>query len=116
MRRSIRCLLLIAALGAVMTDAPRALAQPAAARTPPQAVLEAADRARALEEIEARIGSTYVFPERRAAIVERLTAGAASGRYDTPDPIAFAQRVSDDLLATTKDTHLYLRYEPDWFS
>lgn len=115
MRRSIHRLLLVAALGGVMAHAPPALAAPAAVA--PRPVLGAADRARALQEIEARIGSTYVFPERRAAIVERLDASAVAGRYDTADPVAFAQRVTEDLQAgSNKDTHLYLRYEPDWFA
>lgn len=81
-----------------------------------QKTLRAPERARALEQVEARIRSTYVYPERSAAIVARLADGTAAGRYDTPDPIVFAQRVSEDLRAASKDSHLYLNYEPGWFA
>jgi hypothetical protein len=106
MIRSIRRLLLIAAFGAAAS----------AAQASPQAALGAAERTRALEQVEARIRSTYVYPERRGAILDRLAAAAAEGRYETTDPIIFAQRVSEDLQAVTKDTHLYLSFEPAWFA
>jgi retinol-binding protein 3 len=48
--------------------------------------------------------------------MDRLAAATAADRYDTADPVIFAQRISDDLLAATHDTHLYLRYEPQWFA
>lgn len=117
MRGSILSLLVIAALGAaVIADAPLASAAPVAGQTdPPQTVFGAAERAQALDQIEARIRSTYVYPEKREAIVGRLIVGAAKGRYDTADPVIFAQRVTEDLQAETKDTHLYLSYEPAWF-
>lgn len=113
MRRSIPVLLLIALFGGPVAAAPAPAPAPVVA---PQRGLTAAERARALEEIKARVLSTYVYPERRAAIVARLEEAAAQGRYDSADPVVFAERVSEDLQATTKDTHLYLRYEPDWFA
>lgn len=115
MRGSSHRLLALAALGGAMVWAALTTAWPAAAQTAAQATFGAADRAAALEQIRARVASTYVYPERRGAIADRLTASAAQGRYDTSDPIVFAQRVSEDLLAATKDSHLYLRHEPDWF-
>lgn len=112
MARSIRRLLLLSALGGVMAAAPFATA----AQTSPHAALGAADRAGALERIKAEIGASYVFPERRGPAIDRLVAAAAEGRYDTSDPVAFAERVTEDLTATTHDTHLYLRYDPAWFA
>jgi hypothetical protein len=92
------------------------LAPPAAAPASRPPVLDAAARALALQQIEAQIQSHYVYPDRRAGIIGRLSAAAGAGRYDTNDPATFAQRVSEDLLAATSDSHLYLRYEPDWYS
>lgn len=108
MNESIRRLLLLAGLGVAAVWAPMAAAQ----THPP---LAPADRAAALERIKAEIASTYVFPERRGVAIDRLTSAAATGRYDTADPVAFAERVTEDLTAATHDTHLNLRYDPAWF-
>jgi hypothetical protein len=88
----------------------------AAAQTSPRITIGPADRVRALERIRAEIEASYVFPERRAIVVARLESAAAQGRYDTADPVVFAEKVSEDLLGATHDTHLYLRHEPDWFA
>ncbi len=119
MRGSILSLLAIAALGGAVAHAPLASAEPAAvatAQAAPQGQLTTVDRTQALEQITARVRSTYVYPERRETIVARLAAAAAKGRYDIADPVVFAQRVTEDLQAEFKDTHLYLNYEPAWFS
>lgn len=104
MRRLASPFLIAAALAA----APPALASPAP--------FGPAEQAGALKQIEAQVRTSYVFPERRAAIIARLEAAAAKGRYKTSDPVAFARMVSEDLQATTRDTHLYLSYEPAWFA
>lgn len=109
MDRTLRRLILASVLGAM------AWAPLAAAQTPSRPALDAADRAQALERISAEIASTYVFPERRSPAIDRLASAAAEGRYDTADPVAFAERVTADLTAVTHDTHLYLRYDPAWF-
>lgn len=111
MARSLHRLILMSALGGAMAGAPLAVAQ-----TPSRPALGAADRAQTLERIRAEIASTYVFPERRGPAIDRLAAASAEGRYDTPDPAAFAERVTEDLTAVTHDTHLYLRYDPAWFA
>ena len=104
-------LILLSILTGVMAWAPLA-----AARTPQHPPLSAADRAAALERIKAEIASTYVFPDRRGPAIDRLAAAAAQGRYDTPDPAVFAERVTEDLTAATRDTHLYLQHDPAWFA
>ncbi len=106
-------LILLSAFGGALACAPLTSQSPAAAQTPP---LAAGDRAAALERIKAEIGTTYVFPERRGPAIDRLAAAAAQGRYDTADPIVFAERVTEDLTAATLDTHLYLQYDPAWFA
>jgi hypothetical protein len=115
MIRSIRRMLLLAAVTGAAALTPLVAASSSAAQATTPTSLSALDRAAALEQIRARVRSSYVFPERRAAIVERLAASSAGGRYDTGDPVVFAQRVSEDLQATNKDSHLYLRYEPAWY-
>lgn len=106
---SIRRRLLLPAVCALIAWAP-----PAAAQTHPP--LAAAERATALERIRAEIAAHYVFPERRDVALGRLAAAASDGRYDTADPVVFAERVTGDLTAATHDTHLYLQYDPDWFA
>lgn len=78
-------------------------------------MLSSEARRQALAAIEAEVGKDYVYPELRAAIVERLEASEKAGRYDARDPVEFARRVTKDFVEITKDSHLYLRYEPDWF-
>src|SRR5690242_4280838 len=76
-------------IAAALAAAPPALAAPAP--------FGPAEQARALQQVEAQVRKSYVFPERRAAIVARLEAGAAKGRYQASDPVAFAQRVTEDM-------------------
>lgn len=111
MRRLVSQFVLVAALVGPFITAPPALAAPASA-----AALTPADRTQGLQQVEARIRTSYVFPERRAAILARLEDAAAAGRYQTADPVEFARRVTEDMQATSKDTHLYLSYEPAWFA
>lgn len=80
------------------------------------APLDATTRAAALESITTTIRKDYVEPARVDAIVERLGASQRAGRYDTSDPIAFADRVTDDLRAASEDGHLYLRADPDGYA
>lgn len=110
MARPIGRLILLSIVAGVMAWAP-----PAAARTqhPP---LSAADRAAALDRIKAEIATTYVFPDRRGPAIDRLAAAAAQGRYDTADPVVFAERVTEDLTTATRDSHLYLQHDPAWFA
>lgn len=82
-----------------------ASAETPTALTPPQ-------RAAAIAEMLRRVKDRYVFPGRVAAIASRLEMGLASGRYDTPNPTAFADRVTEDLRAASNDRHMYLRYAP----
>jgi hypothetical protein len=70
--------------------------------------LTAAERDAALDAIQAELQRTYVFPEKRAAIVERLTRERKAGRYAVDSPAEFAQRVTADLLDASQDHHLYL--------
>jgi hypothetical protein len=115
MIQSIRRLILIVAI-AGLAPLPRTVAVASPVGEPARPThLTAAERAEALKQVQEQVRSNYVFPERRAAIAAGLAANSAGGRYDTADPVAFAERVTADLQATSTDTHLYLRYEPDWY-
>lgn len=70
------------------------------------------DRDGAIDAIAGAIRHSYVFPDERAGIIQRLERARSDGRYLTDDPSLLAQRVTDDLQAASKDGHLYLRYDP----
>jgi hypothetical protein len=70
----------------------------------------------AIGAIVASLRESYVFPEKRAGIVERLERSRRAGRYRVEDPGVFAQRITEDLAAASGDGHLYLRYEPAQFA
>jgi hypothetical protein len=71
-----------------------------------------ADRDSAIDAIAAAIRQSYVFPDERAGIIQRLERARSDGRYRTDDPALLAQRVTDDLQAASDDGHLYLQYDP----
>lgn len=82
--------------------------------TPPAAhvQLSAADRATALQAIQAQIEKSYVFPEMRGPLVERLNQSQKAGRYELADPVRFAERLTEDLRAVSHDKHMGLRHAP----
>jgi hypothetical protein len=92
-----------------------ALAMLVAATAASAAPLSATDRTAALAAIENAIRKTYVFPQRTPAILAALDRGTQSGRYDTADANAFAQRVTEDLKAASQDGHLYLDNDPEHY-
>jgi hypothetical protein len=80
-------------------------------RTAPKAI-SAAERDALITTIEAAIRSDYVFPEKIAGIVAGLEQALKAGRYDIDDAGLLAQRITQDLGATSDDHHLYLNYDP----
>ncbi len=102
-------LLLASAAALALTAA----ALPAHARqSTPTAELSPAQRAAALAEIRAKVQTLYVFPEKRAAIVDRLKKSEKAGRYDLANPAAFAEALSKDLTEASGDKHMYLDFNP----
>ncbi|WP_420478125.1 S41 family peptidase [Brevundimonas sp. FT23028] len=102
------CALALTAAGPVLAQraAPVAVARTATAS------MTATDRAAAVAAIIAAVETRYVFPARVAAIRDRLNEGLASGRYDTADRGAFAERLSTDLRESSDDGHMYLNNDP----
>lgn len=78
--------------------------------------LTAAERASAIDAVLAALETQYVIPERRPVIREAIRAAQAKARYDTPDPLVFAERLSEDMKRAANDGHLYLRWDPDRFA
>lgn len=66
----------------------------------------------ALQSIRQAFQERYVFPEMRTTIVARLDQAQKSGRYDVDDPVAFAERITQDLQDVSHDNHLSLRVDP----
>lgn len=115
MRISYLALLPLVALVPCPAAAQRAAPVTVAGSESPAALTDA-QRAAAIAEIVRHVRDRYVFPDRVAAIAERLEAGLASGRYGTGNPTAFADRVTEDLRAASGDRHMYLRYAPDEYA
>lgn len=82
----------------------------------PAARLSAAERTTALAAIKAQVEKSYVFPEKRTAIVDRLSQAQQAGRYELDDPAQLAERITDDLREASHDRHLYLLYQPDRYA
>jgi hypothetical protein len=85
---------------------------PPAGPSPTSARLSAADRAGALQAIKSVLQKSYVFPEMRAKLVDRLSQAQEAKRYDVDDPYDFADRITEDLREISHDGHLSLRLAP----
>lgn len=86
-----------------------AIAQ-APASAAPAAAFDAADGAKAVNELATALEENFVFPDAGKAYAAMLRANLAKGSYAsfaTADD--FAKRVTDDLQAVHKDGHLRLR-------
>lgn len=86
---------------------PVAAAKPAAITA-----LTAPQRRVAIDEIIATIRTRYLLPERVPVIEKRLRESLAAGRYDVDSPGVFAERVTEDLRASSEDRHMYLNVDP----
>jgi hypothetical protein len=84
---------------------------------PPAEKLDAPTKQAILQEIGQVLHDNYIFPEvaekMRQGVEEKLRGGA----YDSLEaPEAFADAVSEDLRAISKDKHLRFRYDPEGVS
>jgi len=86
-----------------------ALGQPAKSPT-----LDAAKKQAIVDEIAELLNKNYVFAETAAKMEERVRGRLKNGDYDKYAGAAeFAQAVSQDLLAVSKDRHLGFAYNPE---
>ncbi|MCE9670537.1 S41 family peptidase [Myxococcus stipitatus] len=96
-------------------------ASPSQAKPPPppasaQVQLTPQELDAALGAIEAAIQRAYVFPEKRAPIVESLRRARKEGRYARDTAADLATHVTEDLKAASGDGHMYLIHDPAWFA
>ncbi|WP_224242549.1 S41 family peptidase [Hyalangium gracile] len=106
-------MLVLAAVPSPALAQQRVPARPAASAP---ARLTTADRAAALKGIQAAIEKSYVFPELRAPIIQRLQQARQAGRYEQDDPILFAERITEDLRAASRDGHMSLSAAPGQYA
>jgi len=100
-------LLLGAAVGSASAQQPAGASRPAVVPR-----LSAADRDAALTAVRKMLAEEYVIPEMRAKLVKRLSQAEKAGRYGVEEPFVFAERVTEDLRAVSRDGHLSLQYSP----
>jgi hypothetical protein len=86
-----------------------AFSQPAKSPT-----LDAAKKQAIVDEISDLLNKSYVYAETAAKMEERIRGRLKNGDYDKFAGAAeFAQAVSQDLLAVSKDRHLGFAYNPE---
>jgi hypothetical protein len=85
---------------------------PPATGTSATSRMSGADRAGALQAVKDALGDSYVFPEMRPKLIERVSRSQVAGRYDVEDSHVFADRITEDLRDVTQDGHLSLRLAP----
>lgn len=106
------CVLIIA-ISAIVTQSRLVAMTVAPEEGPSNPALTPASRRAALDAIIARLRRAYIYPDLVPPIISRLRS--SESRYATADPDLFARRVTEDMQAVTRDTHLYLNLEPDWY-
>ncbi len=87
----------------------------AAAAPERSASLSPEERKAAVDAIASLVSRYYVFPEKRAGIVDTLRNRLASGAYDELDGPAMAARLTDDLHAAGQDGHLWVKWSPELY-
>lgn len=61
------------------------------------------------------VGKTYVFPEKRAAIIAAIRAKEQVGAYDLTNPADLADKLGSDVIAASHDKHMWIQYDPAQF-
>jgi len=109
MKRSVLILALI-----VMALATFGLASSVAAqqeRTPPDSPIDATTRNQVIDTALKRLNESYVFPEVAKAMEKSIRDRMAKGEYDQiASSRTFAETLTKDLQAISKDKHLRVRY------
>jgi retinol-binding protein 3 len=102
-----------AALAAVSLLCLHALAsaQPGPQQPPPDLTIDAETRKQVIDTGLKRLNDTYVFADVAQAMERAVRDRAARGEYDQiTSARAFAEKLTSDLQAVSKDKHLKVRY------
>jgi hypothetical protein len=95
---------------------PAASQQPSAQPVPAQsAAFGRAQLAEVIAGIQRLVREFYVDPALREPLAARLQQSLRSGRYDVDDPNRFAELVSEDLQAVSRDGHMGVDFDPSRF-
>ncbi len=83
-------------------------------RNMPDAPIDATARAQVIDAILKRLNDSYVFPETAKQMETAIRERASKGEYDSvAGAQAFAEKLTNDLQAVSRDKHLRVRYSPD---
>jgi len=75
--------------------------------------IDAAKRAAVVDKIAKALDKTYVKADKAKSMAAAIRAHLAKGDYDKiPDGEDFAQRLTDDLHADTRDLHMRVQFGP----
>jgi retinol-binding protein 3 len=75
--------------------------------------IDAATRARVIDGAVGKLNASYVFPDVAKKMEEAVRARAARGEYDAiADGDAFAERLTEDFRAVSRDRHLGVNFSP----
>lgn len=71
------------------------------------------EKSRIIDSISQKLKTLYVYPEVAEKMSKQLYTNAGNGQYaNIKDPIAFADRLTTDLLAVSHDKHLRVYFDP----
>lgn len=77
----------------------------------PDGAIDAATRTQIIEAVAKRLNDSYVFPEVARAMEKSIRERAAKGEYDQiVSSRTFAETLTSNLQAVSKDKHLRVRY------
>jgi hypothetical protein len=75
--------------------------------------IDAAERAKAIEGAIANLNEYYVFPETAKKMEDAVREHQKHGDYDSmTDGLTFADRLTDDFRAVSRDKHLTVNFSP----
>jgi peptidase S41-like protein len=75
--------------------------------------LDSAERQRVIDGIAKNLKESYVYPDLAQKMEDAVRANQKRGEYDSiTDPDVFANRVTKDLQAVSRDKHLGVNYSP----
>ena len=83
-------------------------------QTPPDMTIDAATRTAVIDNLVKELNENYIFPETARNMETDLRSKLSAKQYDSiTSAQAFAQKLTTDLQAVSKDKHLRVRFSPN---